>query len=141
MTRLGILGVTSIALAMLASVAVAQRRGGAVSSGVRGAAVGQMVGGSEGAAKGAKIGVVTGATRTAINRETQSAKRDERERCHLLGEFDGDTTRRDTALCRFVWLPRTSTAPALELTREQFDALVLGLPWQRLPEMGVITRV
>lgn len=43
---------------------------------------------------------------------------------------------------RFVWLTKTSTAPpALELTREQFDALVLGLPWQRLPEMGVITRV
>jgi transposase len=42
---------------------------------------------------------------------------------------------------RFVWLPITASAPALELTREQFDALVLGLPWQRLPEMGVITRV
>jgi transposase len=39
------------------------------------------------------------------------------------------------------WLPITASAPALELTREQFDALVLGLPWQRLPEMGVITRV
>ena len=42
---------------------------------------------------------------------------------------------------RFVWLPRSASAPALELTREQFDALVLGLPWQRLPEMSVITRV
>ena len=42
---------------------------------------------------------------------------------------------------RFVWLPAgTSSAPALELTRSQFDALVLGLPWQRLPEMSVITR-
>lgn len=42
---------------------------------------------------------------------------------------------------RFVWLPSgTSNAPALELTRAQFDALVLGLPWQRLPEMSVITR-
>jgi hypothetical protein len=49
---------------------LAQRRGGAVSGGVRGAAVGGLVGGSEGAEKGAKIGVVTGATRAAINRET-----------------------------------------------------------------------
>jgi hypothetical protein len=51
---------------------MAQRRGGAVRSGVRGAAVGGMVGGSEGAEKGAKVGVVTGATRTAINRETEA---------------------------------------------------------------------
>ena len=42
---------------------------------------------------------------------------------------------------RFVWLPADAGAtPALELTRAQFDALVLGLPWQRLPEMSVITR-
>ena len=42
---------------------------------------------------------------------------------------------------RFVWLSAgPGAAPALELTRAQFDALVLGLPWQRLPEMSVITR-
>lgn len=42
---------------------------------------------------------------------------------------------------RFAWLPAGATvSPALELTRSQFDALVLGLPWQRLPEMSVITR-
>lgn len=42
---------------------------------------------------------------------------------------------------RFVWLPLGSSgAPALELSRAQFDALVLGLPWQRLPELSVITR-
>ena len=47
---------------------------------------------------------------------------------------------------RFVWLPAgtnaepSSAAPALELSRAQFDALVLGLPWQRLPEMSIITR-
>lgn len=42
---------------------------------------------------------------------------------------------------RFVWVPSgTVTAAALELTRAQFDALMLGLPWQRLPEMSVITR-
>src|SRR5688500_20095298 len=72
MIRSGILGVTCLALAMLASDAVAQRRGGAVSGGMRGAVVGGMVGGSEGAAKGAKVGVVTGATRAAVNRETQA---------------------------------------------------------------------
>lgn len=72
MTRTGILGVTALALAMLASDALAQRRGGAVSGGMRGAVVGGMVGGSEGAATGAKIGVVTGATRAAVNREAQA---------------------------------------------------------------------
>ena len=30
-------------------------------------------------------------------------------------------------------------APTLTLTREQLDALVLGLPWQRIGEAGVIT--
>ncbi|HEX6016820.1 MAG TPA: IS66 family insertion sequence element accessory protein TnpB [Burkholderiaceae bacterium] len=42
---------------------------------------------------------------------------------------------------RFVW-PRSavSTSP-LALTQAQFDALVLGLPWQRLEHMQVITRV
>jgi hypothetical protein len=65
--------VASAVLAILASDAFAQRRGGgAVSGGMRGAVVGGMVGGSDGAAKGAKIGVVTGATRAAINRETQT---------------------------------------------------------------------
>jgi hypothetical protein len=71
MTRLGILGVISLALVMMDSAALAQRRG-AVSGGMRGAVVGGMVGGSEGAATGAKIGVVTGATRAAVNRETQA---------------------------------------------------------------------
>jgi hypothetical protein len=72
MSRFGILGVTSLALAIVAADAMAQRRGGAASGGVRGAVVGGMVGGSEGAATGAKVGVVTGATRAAIDRETQS---------------------------------------------------------------------
>ena len=42
----------------------------------------------------------------------------------------------------FEW-PRnvaTSAAP-LALTNDQFDALVLGLPWQRLEQMRVITRM
>lgn len=38
---------------------------------------------------------------------------------------------------RFIW-PRDVTG-ALSLSRGQFDALVLGLPWQRLGEAGVIT--
>ncbi|CAN7561461.1 IS66 family insertion sequence element accessory protein TnpB [Variovorax sp. LjRoot178] len=42
---------------------------------------------------------------------------------------------------RFAWQQATSTSAAsLSLTRAQFDALILGLPWQRLPQMSVITR-
>lgn len=42
---------------------------------------------------------------------------------------------------RFVWLPMAADTPAaLELSRTQFDALVLGLPWQRLPQLELITR-
>jgi transposase len=43
---------------------------------------------------------------------------------------------------RFAWIAANPAGPmALQLSREQFDALVVGLPWQRLPEIGVITRV
>jgi transposase len=38
---------------------------------------------------------------------------------------------------KFVW-PRDA-GTTLTLTRAQLDALVLGLPWQRLGEAGVIT--
>ena len=38
---------------------------------------------------------------------------------------------------KFVW-PKDACA-TLTLTREQFDALVLGLPWQRIGEAGIIT--
>ncbi|WP_157991724.1 IS66 family insertion sequence element accessory protein TnpB [Caldimonas tepidiphila] len=38
---------------------------------------------------------------------------------------------------RFVW-PREGSA-TVTLSRAQLDALVLGLPWQRLGEAGVIT--
>ena len=38
---------------------------------------------------------------------------------------------------KFVW-PREGGASAA-LSRPQFDALVLGLPWQRLGDGGVIT--
>ena len=38
---------------------------------------------------------------------------------------------------KFVW-PKDGGA-TLTLTREQFDALVLGLPWQRIGEAGIIT--
>jgi transposase len=43
---------------------------------------------------------------------------------------------------RFVWpqFDPHSTAP-VTLTKQQFDALVLGLPWQRLEQMRVITRM
>jgi transposase len=38
---------------------------------------------------------------------------------------------------KFVW-PR-ETGSTLTLSRAQLDALVLGLPWQRIGEVGVIT--
>jgi transposase len=37
---------------------------------------------------------------------------------------------------KFVW-PKDA-GPTLGLSRPQFDALVLGLPWQRVGEAGVI---
>ncbi|WP_137922633.1 IS66 family insertion sequence element accessory protein TnpB [Hydrogenophaga sp. 2FB] len=40
---------------------------------------------------------------------------------------------------RFVWPTTASVLPAL--TQAQFDALVLGLPWQRLEHMQLITHV
>ena len=40
---------------------------------------------------------------------------------------------------RFVW-PSPPGTP-MGLTQAQFDALVLGLPWQRLQHMQTITRV
>jgi hypothetical protein len=42
----------------------------------------------------------------------------------------------------FEW-PRNVAAAAapLALSKDQFDALVLGLPWQRLEQMRLITRM
>lgn len=37
----------------------------------------------------------------------------------------------------FVW-PSADTAKQLTISRVQFDALVLGLPWHRLGEAGII---
>jgi transposase len=42
---------------------------------------------------------------------------------------------------QFAWVQRQGALePALQLSRQQFDALVLGLPWQRLEELSVISR-
>lgn len=41
---------------------------------------------------------------------------------------------------RFQW-PTSGSADPVELTRQQFEALVIGLPWQRLEHMQRITRV
>ena len=38
---------------------------------------------------------------------------------------------------KFVW-PLGSAAAQLSLSRAQLDALVLGLPWQRMGEAGII---
>ncbi|MFG6441718.1 IS66 family insertion sequence element accessory protein TnpB [Roseateles sp. LKC17W] len=40
---------------------------------------------------------------------------------------------------RFVW--PLDSASTLSLTRVQLDALVLGLPWQRLGEAGIICTI
>ena len=43
---------------------------------------------------------------------------------------------------RFVWPTAVSgTASPMSLTQQQFDALVLGLPWQKLEQMQAITRM
>lgn len=41
---------------------------------------------------------------------------------------------------RFAW-PDATTGALPALTPAQFDALVVGLPWQRLENMRIITRV
>jgi len=41
----------------------------------------------------------------------------------------------------FVWASQHEAGETtLQLTVQQFEALVVGLPWQRLPELGVIRR-
>ena len=40
----------------------------------------------------------------------------------------------------FAWMSAPAGTPALQLTAQQFEALVVGLPWQRLPELQVICR-
>jgi transposase len=42
---------------------------------------------------------------------------------------------------RFAWPRVAAPASPLALTQAQFDALVLGLPWQRVEQMKMITRV
>jgi transposase len=45
---------------------------------------------------------------------------------------------------RFVWLERSpgdaSATATLQLSAAQFEALTVGLPWQRLSELSIITR-
>ena len=41
----------------------------------------------------------------------------------------------------FVWPKSTDNSAALTLTQQQFDARVVGLPWQRLPQSQVLTRM
>lgn len=44
---------------------------------------------------------------------------------------------------RFVWpqhLPGDSSTPTLALSAAQFEALTIGLPWQRLGELSTIAR-
>jgi transposase len=41
---------------------------------------------------------------------------------------------------RFLW-PQAGASAPLQLSQEQFDALVIGLPWQQLESLRAITRV
>ncbi len=41
---------------------------------------------------------------------------------------------------RFVW-PCSDSSPQLTISRPQLDALLVGLPWQRLGEDAIITMV
>jgi transposase len=43
---------------------------------------------------------------------------------------------------RFVWLAGAAqmSMPTLQLSAQQFEALTLGLPWQRLGELSTIRR-
>ena len=41
----------------------------------------------------------------------------------------------------FEWPRHATDGTSVTLTPEQFDALVLGLPWQRLEQLRVITRM
>lgn len=41
---------------------------------------------------------------------------------------------------KFVW-PRSDTTTQATLSRTQLDALILGLPWQRIGEGGIISVV
>jgi transposase len=42
---------------------------------------------------------------------------------------------------RFVWPRLSSDVAPMTLSRQQFDALVLGLPWQRLDQLSAIARL
>jgi transposase len=41
---------------------------------------------------------------------------------------------------RFVWPTALDANRPMSLTQAQFDALVLGLPWQRLEQLRIIAR-
>lgn len=41
---------------------------------------------------------------------------------------------------RFAWLEHAAQGSVLQLNAQQFEALTVGLPWQRLGDLGVITR-
>jgi len=110
MRKFHILGVPALILMILATDAMAQRRGGgAVSGGVRGAMVGGLVGGSEGAQTGAKIGAVTGATRAAANREAQSRAEYQTSAAYLNAPHSDFMTAPPQVLVATP--PATATAP------------------------------
>ena len=58
---------------------------------------------------------------------------------YLMAIFAGDFDKR-LHQGHFVW-PTPDSQARVNLTRPQLDALVLGLPWSRIGEGGIITVV
>ncbi len=127
MRKFHILGVPALILMILATDAMAQRRGGgAVSGGVRGAMVGGLVGGSEGAQTGARIGAVTGATRAAVNREAQSRAEYQTSAAYLNAPHSDFMTAPPQVLVTTppATAPPAATEPAAGATAPGGEALV-----------------
>jgi hypothetical protein len=99
-------GVAALALLILAPDVMAQRRGGAVSSGVRGAMVGGLVGGEGAAKKGAAIGAVAGATRTVAQRGAVNAEAQARAQYQSTAQYQ------DAQHSNFNEVPPEVLAPA-----------------------------
>jgi uncharacterized protein YcfJ len=128
MTKLHILGVSALAVTMLAPNVMAQRRGGgAVSGGVRGAMVGGLVGGEAGAQTGAKVGAVAGATRAAVDREAQRRAEYQTSAEYQNAPHSNFTTAPPQVLettPAAVTAPSAATAPAAGATATGGEAVI-----------------
>ncbi len=144
------LGVGALVVVMLATGVMAQRRGGAVSSGVRGAMVGGLVGGESGAATGAKAGAVVGATRTvvqgaeqrrAVNTEAQTRTQYEQSAEYQNAQHSNFAEEPPEVL---VAAPKKDEQPVETVIRKEGKpALGITYPsdWKQTPEERHVTAV